>query len=100
MPNPVHFSPIGSKNAKNIQRLQRQLFPSELREYVQEIREMLLNTEQHMVCNLSFGLFDNTDMVGYVFAYVETRSLFYTRDEEVLYIKEIALLPGYETHLR
>jgi len=39
-------------------------------------------------------------MVGYVFAYVETESLFNQREEEVIYIKEIALLPGYETYMR
>jgi len=60
MPNLVHFSPIGSKNAKAIHRLQRRLFPHELRENIQEIREILINTEQDMVCNLSFGLFDDT----------------------------------------
>jgi hypothetical protein len=93
MPNLVYFAPIGSKHAKRIQRLQKQLFPPDLRESLQEIREILRNTEQHLVCNLSFGLFDNTDMVGYVFAYVESESLFYQREEEVIYIKEIALLP-------
>ncbi len=100
MPNLVYFAPIGSKHAKRIQRLQRRLFPPELRESFQEIREILLNTEQDMVCNLSFGVFDDTEMVGYVFAYVETESLFYQRDEEVIYIKEIALLPEYEKYLR
>jgi CelD/BcsL family acetyltransferase involved in cellulose biosynthesis len=100
MSSTVRFSPIGSKDAKRIQRLQRQLFAPELRESLQEIREILLNTEKFMVCNLSFGLFDNTDMVGYVFAYVETESLFYQRQEEVIYVKEIALLPEYERYFR
>ena len=97
MPKFRRFSPIGSKVAKRIQRLQRQLLPAELRE---EIQEILLNTQQHMVCNPSFELFDDTDMVGYVFDYVETESLFYQREEEVIYIKEIALLTEYETCLR
>lgn len=100
MPNLIYFAPIGSKHAKKIWRLQKRLFSPELRESLQEIREILVNTEQHMVCNLSFGLFDNTDMVGYVFAYVESESLFYQREEEVIYIKEIALLPAYETYFR
>jgi hypothetical protein len=100
MQNTVHFSPLGSRDAKRIHRLQRRLFPAELRETIQEIREILINTERHMLCNLSFGLFDDTKMVGYVFAYVETESLFHDHYEEVIYIKEIALLPGYENYLR
>jgi CelD/BcsL family acetyltransferase involved in cellulose biosynthesis len=53
-----------------------------------------------MVCNLSFGLFDGTRIVGYVFAYVESESAVHQRAEEVIYLKEIALLPGYENYLR
>lgn len=100
MTNLVHIAPIGSKDARDIWGLQKRLFPPELRENIQEIREILLNTEEHMVCNLSFGLFDDRDMVGYVFAYVETESLFHKRDEEVIYVKEIALLPDYERYFR
>ena len=96
----IHFSPLRSTDAPGISRLQRKLFPRELTEGVSEIEQILSNTEEHMVCNLSFGLFDDNAMVGYVFAYVETHSLFHDRDEEVIYIKEIALLHGYERHLR
>jgi len=96
----IHFSPLGSADARLISRLQRKLFARELTESADEIRQILENTEQHMVCNLSFGVFDGSTPVGYSFAYVETRSLFHERDEEVIYIKEIALLPGYEGYLR
>ena len=96
----IHFLPLGSTDAPEISRLQRKLFAPELTESVGEIQQILANTEEHMVCNLSFGLFDDNSMVGYVFAYVETHSLFHGRDEEVIYIKEIALLRGYESHLR
>lgn len=96
----IHYEPLGSDDAARIARLQQRLFPPELRESVAEVRQILLNTEEHMLCNLSFGVFDNARLVGYMFVYVETHSIFYQRDEEVLYIKEIALLPGYETCLR
>lgn len=100
MPGPLHFAPLGSADAPLIGALQRQLFPPELTETDAFIAELLRNTEQHQVCNLSFGLFDGPRMVGYVFAYVETRSLFHGRDEDVIYIKEIALLPGHEGRMR
>ena len=100
MPQPVHFSPLGSEDAKAIARLQRKLFARELTEPEDYIRQILLNTEEHMLCNLSFGLYDGTRLVGYAFLYVETESIFYARDETVIYIKEIALTPGYENRLR
>ena len=97
--NLTHFRPLGSEDAKAIHRLQKRLFPSALQEPEEEIRQILLNTEEHMVCNFSFGLFDDMRMVGYVFAWVETESLVYSRPEEVVYIKEVGLLPGYERQL-
>ncbi|MEX2123325.1 MAG: GNAT family N-acetyltransferase [Woeseia sp.] len=100
MPQPVYFSPLGSDDARSIAQLQKKLFPPELTEPEEDIRQILRNTEQHMVCNLSFGLFHGSRMVGYAFAYVESESIFYKRDEEVIYIKEIALVPGYENWLR
>lgn len=100
MTGPLHFSPVGAAEAKDIHRLQERLFPPELREGLTEITEILESTESHLVCNLSFGLYDDTRMVGYVFAYVESTSLFHDREEEVVYIKEVALLPGYERMLR
>jgi CelD/BcsL family acetyltransferase involved in cellulose biosynthesis len=96
----MHFAPLGSSDAKRIHRLQRKRFPPGLRESEREIRDILANTEKFMLCNMSFGLFENARMIGYVFAWVENRSAFHDRDEEVLYIKEIALLTGYERHLR
>lgn len=92
----IHFAPIDSTNAKDIHRLQKRLFPTDLRESIGEIAALLKKTEEHMVCNLSFALFDDSKMVGYVFAYVEAKSVYHERDEEVVYIKEVALLPGYE----
>lgn len=100
MQQPVYFAPLRSKDARRISRLQKKLFARELTEPEDEIRQILGNAEEYMVCNLSFGLFEGRRMVGYVFAYVETESLFHQRDEEVIYIKEIALLPGYERFLR
>lgn len=100
MPNLVHFRPLGSRDAKLISRLQKRLFPRELTEPLAEISQILRNTEAHMLCNLSFGVFDDTRMVGYVFAYVEAESLVRKRAEDVVYLKEIALLPGYENYLR
>ena len=100
MQQPVYFAPLGSKDARRISRLQKKLFPRALTEPEHEIRQILRNTEEYVVCNLSFGLFEGRRMVGYVFAYVETESLFHRRDEEVIYIKEIALLPGHERFLR
>jgi CelD/BcsL family acetyltransferase involved in cellulose biosynthesis len=100
MPEPVHFSPLGSSDAPAISRLQRKLFPPELTEPEDYIRNILRNTEQHMLCNLSFGLFDGTSLVGYAFFYVETESIFFNREEETIYIKEVALRPGYEKWLR
>jgi CelD/BcsL family acetyltransferase involved in cellulose biosynthesis len=99
MTNLLHFAPIGTADAKKIHRLQKQMFPPSLRESIGEITALLKRTEAHMVCNLSFGLFDGSRMVGYLFAYVEANSLFFKREEEVIYIKEIALLPGYEAML-
>lgn len=95
----LHFSPLGSDDAKEIHRLQKALFPPALRESRQEIRQILKNTEKFLVCNLSFGLFDDTALVGYVFAYVESESVFYRRQEDVLYIKEIALAPDYQRNM-
>ncbi len=97
--NLIHYRPLGSNDAKAIHRLQRKLFPKELTEPVTEIRRILLNTEEHMVCNFSFGLFDDTRMVGYVFAWVETESMVHSRPEEVVYLKEIGLSRGYENQL-
>jgi hypothetical protein len=56
------------------------MFPLVLREDLREITEIFVNTEQHLVCNLSFGLFDDSKMVGYMFAYVESTSLYYDRE--------------------
>ncbi len=100
MPNLVHFRPLGSRDAHLIRRLQKRLFARELTESRAEIRQILRNTEEHMLCNLSFGLFDDRRIVGYVFAYVESQSFVHVRAEEVLYLKEIALLPGYESYMR
>ena len=100
MPQPVYFSPLGSKDAKSIARLQRKLFASELTEPEDYIRQILINTEEHMLCNLSFGLFEGTRLVGYAFVYVESVSIFHKRAETVIYVKEIALTPGYESWLR
>lgn len=80
--------------------MQARLFPADLREPLAEIREILENTEEYADCNFSYGIFDDTRMVGYVFAWVETESVVFERDEEVLYLKEIALSPGYEAYLR
>jgi len=96
----MHFRPLGPTDAQRIARLQRRLFAPAFRESAEEIREMLCNAEEHLVCNLSFGLFDDRKMVGYLFAWVETESAVHDRDEEVVYLKEIGLLPGYESHLR
>ncbi|MCP5092365.1 MAG: GNAT family N-acetyltransferase [Gammaproteobacteria bacterium] len=95
----MYFAPLGSRDAGSIQRLQKRSFPPALREDLQEITETLVNTEKHKVCNLSFGLFDSGKMVGYMFAYVESTSLYHEREEEVVYLKEIVLLPGYESML-
>jgi len=99
MTDRLYFAPLGSKDAQSIQRLQKQSFPPALREELGEITEILVNTEKHRVCNLSCGLFDNGEIVGYMFAYVESTSLYHEREEEVVYLKEIALLPGYESML-
>lgn len=99
MPQPLYFSPLGSDDAKSIAGLQKKLFSRELTEPEEYIRKILQNTEQHLVCNLSFGLFEGLKLVGYAFLYVESESLFYKRVEEVIYIKEIALKPGYEPWL-
>ena len=99
MQQPVYFAPLGSDDAKQISRLQKKLFPRELTEPEDEIRQILRNTEEFRVCNLSFGLFEGTKLVGYIFAYVESESVFHQRDEEVIYIKEIALSPGHERFL-
>ncbi len=80
--------------------MQKRAFAPEFQEGLSEITEILVNTEEHMVCNLSFGVFDGTKMVGYVFAYVEDKSLYYNRIEDVIYVKEIVLLPGYERLMR
>jgi CelD/BcsL family acetyltransferase involved in cellulose biosynthesis len=92
----LHFRPLGSRHAKLIQRLQKRMFAPDLREDLEEITEILVNTEKHLVCNFSFGLFDDSKMVGYMFAYVESTSLYHEREEDVVYLKEIVLLPGYE----
>jgi hypothetical protein len=100
MSDRIHFSPLGSDEADQIARLQARSFDPELRESEAEIRQILLNTEQHLICNFSFGLYDGLELVGYVFAYIETYSIFFKREEEVIYIKEIVLSPGYERYLR
>lgn len=100
MSGPLHFAPLGSDDAPLISALQRRLFAAELTESEAHIAGILRNTEQHMVCNMSYGLFDGTQLVGYVFAYVESESLFHRRPEELIYLKEIALLPGYEGQMR
>jgi len=99
MTDRLYFAPLGSKDARSIQQLQKRLFPPALQEDVREITEILVNTEKHLVCNFSCGVFDNKKMVGYMFAYVESKSLYYEREEDVVYLKEIALLPGYEPML-
>ncbi len=100
MAGPLHFAPLGSDDAPLIGALQRRLFPAALTEIDAYLAGILRNTEQHLVCNLSFGLFEGRSLVGYVFAYVESKSLFHARAEEVVYLKEFALLPGYEAQLR
>jgi CelD/BcsL family acetyltransferase involved in cellulose biosynthesis len=100
MPEPVHFSPLSSCDAPAISRLQRKLFPPELTEPEDYIQKILRNTEQHMLCNLSFGLFDGNRLVGYAFFYIESESIFFNREEETIYLKEVALTPGYEKWLR
>lgn len=100
MSGPLHFAPLGSGDAPLIGALQRRLFAPELTESDAYIAGILRNTEQHMVCNMSYGLFEGTQLVGYVFAYVESESIFFARPEEVIYLKEIALLPGYEAQMR
>src|SRR5690606_39180589 len=100
MPGPLHAVPLGSTDAPLIGALQRRLFPSPLRETDAYIAPNLRNTERHTVCNFSCGLFDGAHLAGYVFAYIETDSVFHQRKEEVVYIKEIALLPGHEDQMR
>jgi len=99
MTGPVYFEPLSSGNARQIAALQKQGFAAPLREPVKEIAEILRNAEQHFNCNYSFGLFDGTQMVGYLFAYIESESLFHEQAEEVLYMKEIVLAHGYESYL-
>lgn len=98
MKGTLNFAPLGSQDAKRIHRLQARLFPPALRDELSEIRDILTNTEEFMVCNLSFGLFDGTKLVGYTFAYVESKSIYYRRPEEVVYLKEVALTPGYQKY--
>jgi len=81
MLNFVHFAPICSKGAKRIQRLQKQLFPCEQTESIAKNREILPNTEPHLVCTLSFDVFQDAAIIGYVIAYVDTESPFY--DEKI-----------------
>lgn len=100
MTDRIYFAPLNSGDAGDIRRLQKLSFPPELQEPVEEIAALLKNTDEHLVCNFSFGLYVDSNMVGYVFAYVESTSIFHEREEEVLYIKEIVLLPGYEGNLR
>ena len=97
---PVYFAPLGASDAARIARLQRRRFRRALTEPVTEIRNILTNADAHAICNLSFGLFDGTRLVGYVFAYIESHSVFHERSEEVVYLKEITLSPGYEAWLR
>ena len=99
MSSSVNFAPLGSRDAARIWRLQRRLFPRPLRDELAEVRDILQNTEEYAICNMSFGVFDNGRMVGYVFAYIESESLFHEREEEVVYLKEIGLLPGHEGKL-
>lgn len=99
MTGPVYFGPLSSGNARQIAALQKQGFAAPLREPVKEIAEILRNAEQYFNCNYSFGLFDGTQMVGYLFAYIESESLFHEQAEEVLYMKELVLVHGYESYL-
>lgn len=99
MTNLLHFAPLDFTDAKDIHRLQQKLFSADLTESLEEIREILVRTDEFMVCNLSFGLFDGSSMVGYMFAYIESESLYHEHDEDIVYIKEIALSPGYEAML-
>ena len=96
MTGPIHFKPLSSEDADRIAALQKQGFAPHLQEDVSEIAAILKNTEEYLVCNYSFGLFDGRHMVGYLFAYVESESLFHEREEEVIYIKEVVLSKGYE----
>ena len=75
------------------------MFAPEYRESVHEIADILKNTEEHVVCNLCFGMYDHTKLVGYLFTYIESESFFHRREEEVVYIKEFGVLPGYEKYL-
>jgi len=54
MQQPVYFAPLGSKDARRISRLQKKLFARALTEPEHEIRQILRNTEEYMVCNLRF----------------------------------------------
>ncbi|GAB1264073.1 GNAT family N-acetyltransferase [Aurantivibrio infirmus] len=100
MPNKIYFSPISARDAKRIHSLQASLFPAELTESLAEIEEILSNADAVFNCNHSFAVYDDKTMVGYVFAYIDSKSIYYNKQEEVLYIKEFGLLPGYEKYLR
>jgi len=100
VPQKINFAPIDASDAKDVHDLQKKLFPSELTESVEEIEEILANADKLFNCNHSFAVYDNLTMIGYVFAYVDSNSIFHHRSEEIFYCKEFGLLPGYEKYLR
>lgn len=100
MSKKINFSPINASDAKDVHDLQKKLFPPELTESLEEITAILSNADQLFNCNHSFAVYDNLKMIGYIFAYIDSKSIFHNRDEEIFYIKEFGLLPGYERCLR
>lgn len=100
MSKKINFSPINASDAKDVHDLQKKLFPPELTESLEEITTILSNADQLFNCNHSFAVYDNLEMIGYVFAYVDSKSIFHGREEEIFYCKELGLLPGYEKNLR
>ena len=86
--------------SRQVAALERRLHRPSQREGLAAIRELLQNATEGME-SLSLGLFDRGRLVGYLIAYVRDQGFFSdSADEPVVYVHDVAVLPGYSSGLR
>lgn len=90
----IHFRRIGWRQTLEVIKLSRSLLPVELCRKPHSLLALFINLERRNH-NLSFGLYCDEELVGYMLVYFHDRSLYHQRDELIVHIDEYCVMPDY-----
>jgi hypothetical protein len=91
---------LETKHAAVVARLERDFFPENQRNGMIKIKGMVLNNERFH-SDLTIGLFDKSNLVGYHLAYPQGfRNTVQSKHEKRVYLSDFAVIPAYRNYVK